>query len=163
MDKALQNVKLEGDTLVITKDKFNGCCYSDVQKLKSTSVKFRVDGVKTLEYGIYEDKNHHETLESTREALDWLSYHFTGDWMVKMSVRTAFCGKFESMIIDLRTVTDHTVKFKKPGEYDKYIFTAEVKFPIGNQKKLTFEIIDSFKTHKVELEVEPTPNWYYNM
>lgn len=80
-----------------------------------------------------------------------------------MSVKTPFCGQFESMIIDLRTVTDHTVKFKKPGEFDKSIFTAEVKFPIGNQRKLTFEIIDSFKTHKVELEVEPTPNWYYNM
>lgn len=64
---------MEGDTLVITKDKFNGCCYSDVQNLKSTSVKFRVDGVKTLEYGIYGGKFHPDTLEGTREALDWLS------------------------------------------------------------------------------------------
>lgn len=43
IEKGLQNVRLEGDTLVITKDKFNGCCKKDVWLLMKTTVKFRVE------------------------------------------------------------------------------------------------------------------------
>ena len=55
--------------------------------------------------------------------------------------------------MDLRTVTDHKVRFKKPGQYDHYIYESEIKFPIHGRTTLRFSVIDSFKTHEVELNV----------
>ena len=159
IDKALQNVRLEGDTLVITKDKFTACCHVDTENLMNTTVKFRVEGVKMLEYGIGE-YGVIQSMDSVRADLKWLSEHFTGDWTAKIYVsRPSFYGQFSDRKVDLRTVTDHQVKFKKPGQYQMTIYTSEIKFPIRNQTSLDFEVTDSFRTHIVELEVKKPYSW----
>lgn len=159
IDKALQNVRLEGDTLVITKDKFTACCHVDTENLMNTTVKFRVDGVKMLEY-VIGDYGVTQSMDSVRVDLKWLSEHFTGDWTAKIYVsRPSFYGQFSDRKVDLRTVTDHQVKFKKPGQYHMTIYTSEIEFPIGNQTSLDFEVTDSFRTHIVEFEVKRPYSW----
>ena len=166
IDKALQNVRLDGDTLVITKDKFNACCKHDVDLLKKTTVKFRVEGLEKLQYGIYE-YGEKETLKSIRKTFEWLDSVFIGNWKVEIYVRlTRFYEQFPDRVVDFRTITDnHTVKFKRPGQYERTLYTSELNlrnFTISrNQETLTFEVIDSFKTHKVVFEVKRS-DWWMN-
>ena len=160
--KALQNVRLDGDTLVITKDKFNACCQHDVELLKNTSVKFRVEGLEKLQYGVSEYGTR-ETLESIRKAFDWIDSVFMGDWKVEIYVNhTEFYKQFWDRVVDFRTITDkHTVRFKKPGQYNKTIYSSNLKLRDfkSYQETVTFEIIDSFKTHTVEFDVKKPYGW----
>lgn len=92
IDKALQNVRLDGDTLVITKDKFTGCCYKDFQKLLKTKVKFRVEGLTKIEYGIGVF-GVNETLASIHDIFTKVEKFFPGDWTLEISVTdTRFFG-----------------------------------------------------------------------
>ena len=66
IDKALKNVYMDDDVLVINKEKFNMNIY-DVSSLYKSNIKFRVEGIKKITYAIddfyYRKTDINETLE----------------------------------------------------------------------------------------------------
>ena len=163
VDKALENVRLDSTgVLVITKDD----CHigkNDVQKLMKSNVKFRVEMNGNLTYHI-DECGSDETLGDIIDLFRWIDGVFLGDWTLVVDiVNEKFYGMFPNLEIDLRGITpNHTVRFKTKKRYQR-IFDRFVKFPLNGRKKLEFRIIDSKKTHNVNVMVEPMPEWYASM
>ena len=164
IDKALKNVYMDDDVLVINKEKFNMNIY-DVSSLYKSNIKFRVEGIKKITYAIddfyYRKTDINETLEQLRSIINWFSSVFFGDWTLDIYIgNSKFYGNFPSLEIDLRTISDErTIKFiKSKSIHDMY--RADVRFSLNGRDKLQFDVIDDFKTHTVEIPVIDTPDWY---
>ena len=164
VDKALENVCIDSKgVLVITKDD----CHigkTDVQKLMKSKVKFLVEMNGNLTYHIDEYGSDDESLSDIIDLFRWIDGVFFGDWTLVVDISNEkFYGRFSNLEIDLRGITpNHTVRFKTKKRYQK-IFDRFVKFPLNGRKKLEFRIIDSKKTHNVNVMVEPMPGWYAKM
>ena len=164
VDNALENVRIDDNgVLVITKDD----CHigkTDVQKLMKSKVKFRVEMNGNLTYHIDEYSRDDESLGDIIDLFRWIDGVFLGDWTLVVDISNEkFYGRFPNLEIDLRGITpNHTVRFKTRKREQK-IYDRVVKFLLNGRKKLEFRIIDSKKTHKIDVRVEPMPGWYAKM
>ena len=149
--------------LVITKDD----CHigkNDVQKLMMSKVKFLVEMNGNLTYHIDEYGSDDESLGDIIDLFRWIDSVFLGDWTLVVDISNEkFYGRFPNLEIDLREITpNHTVRFKVRKRAQQ-IYDGVVKFPLNGRKRLEFSVIDSNKTHKVNVRVAPMPEWYASM
>ena len=130
----------------------------------TSKVKFRVEMNGNLTYHINEYGGDDETLGDIIDLFRWIDGVFSGDWTLVVDISNEkFYGRFPNLEIDLRVITpNHTVRFKTRKREQK-IYDRVVKFPLNGRKNLVFDVIDSKKTHKVDVKVEPMPGWYARM